>query len=457
MKSKLLILLFAFVSIYIVCNRQEYKTNIYCFDASGYYRYLPSIFIYHDLGRMQFRKNGPDSGFNYDDDAIFLPDQKETGRKTDKYPVGTSLFELPGFFAAYLYCSLGHWYPNDGFSAPYQWAGILSSILWVVLGLFVLRKFLREYYNEQVTCIVLVCIAFGTNLYCYTAFSQGMSHGYTFFLFCAILQQTVLWYKSGKAAHLYLLGLLVGLVVITRPTNMVILLVPLLWGVYSLQTLKERMKLFRVRPGSLAIVFFIFFAVAFIQMAYWKYTSGHWIFYSYGREKFDFAHPNIWKGLFSYRKGWFIYTPIAFISMLGFFSLWRKDKKTIPALLLYFMFTVYIVFSWKNWWYGGSFGCRPLIESLALLAMPLGALIQQVLSKKQLVLSVFISVVLIYCIALNIFQSYQYSLAVLHPDRMSRSSYLYIFGKTKITDYAAYENSLLDEREYWIINNTLFD
>ena len=47
------------------------------------------------------------------------------------------------------------------------------------------------------------------------------------------------------------------------------------------------------------------------QMIYWNEMTGHWLYFSYGSdERFFFGDPAIIKGLFSYRKGLFIYTPL---------------------------------------------------------------------------------------------------------------------------------------------------
>jgi hypothetical protein len=46
----------------------------------------------------------------------------------------------------------------------------------------------------------------------------------------------------------------------------------------------------------------------------------------------------------------------------------------VPTIA-YLAVHTWIVASWSTWWYGGSFGMRPFVEALPILAMPLAALL----------------------------------------------------------------------------------
>jgi hypothetical protein len=66
---------------------------------------------------------------------------------------------------------------------------------------------------------------------------------------------------------------------------------------------------------------------------------------------------------------------MAIVMLLGFIPLWKKDKKLAPALGVFMVVIIYSIFSWSQWWYGGGFSCRPLVETYPVLALPLAALI----------------------------------------------------------------------------------
>ena len=310
MKSKLIILIFALVSVIIVFNEDKQDHNQFGSDACGYYLYLPALFIYHDLDKLSFYP-ALDSEYNHTLE-IQCSLYNINGNKLDKYPVGVALFELPFFLFAHAYSYSTHQYKTDGFSIPYQLAGIFSNILWVVIGLFVLRKFLKRYFSDNITALTIICVTFGTNLYAYNSFIIGMSHPYSFFLFACLLLLTDEWYsKPPEWLTSLLLGLVLGFIFIVRPINLIAIIIPLFWMVSSSSSLKERVKLFNENYRHILITLVVFISIVFVQFGYWRYITGHWLFYSYIDEGFNFLHPHIVKGLFSYRKGWFVYTVLS--------------------------------------------------------------------------------------------------------------------------------------------------
>jgi len=432
MRSKLLILFFAVVAVFIVFNRDQQDHNQFRSDKCGYYLYLPAIFIYHDLSKLAFY-DSINRKYDYSlsvDNSLY----PVHSNRLDKYPAGVAFFELPLFLAVNYYCRATHQYAADGFSLPYQLAGIFSNILWVILGLFVLRKFLNRYFSDHVTAFTLLCIAFGTNLYAYTAFEIGMSHSYSFFLFSCLLNLTDKWY-AGKdnirdsVAYGIITGTVAGLIFIVRPINIIAVIIPLLWRVDSLRSARERLNLFGRHYKSIITEVCVFLLVAFIQFAYWKYITGSWLYYSYKEEGFNFLHPHILNGLFSFRKGWFVYSPMVVVCFAGFYCLWKKDKQVVPALGAFFVIMIYCVFSWREWWYGGSFGCRVLIETLPVLALPLAALASTVFNARNAARKAIFYTITMAIIALNIFQTYQYSMGLIHWDRMTGEYYWKVFGR----------------------------
>lgn len=445
MKSKLLILFFLLVSVIIVFNEDKGSHNQFNSDKCGYYLYLPATFIYHDLQKLSFY---PQLDSEYHKTLGVQQSLYDVnGNKLNKYPCGVSLFEFPFFLAANSYCKVTSGHPADGFSMPYQLAGIFSNIFWVVLGLIILRSFLKRYFNDNVIAITLFLIAFGTNLYTYTAFEVGMSHPYSFFLFCSLLYLTDELFRvpSNKLISV-LIGLVLGLIFIVRPINIIAAIIPLFWKVSSLSALKQRVGYWRKHFTSILIAIPICILVAFIQFAYWKYLTGHWLYYSYQGEGFDFIHPHILDGLFSYRKGWFVYTPMSLVGLVGFYFLWKKHRDMVPVLVVFFALFIYGVFSWCAWWYGGGFGCRPLIEAVAFLSMPLAAMVEYFSGIFSNIKKVVFFAITLLIVALNVFQSYQYSMGLLYWDRMTKEYYWKIFGQTD-AKRDGYEKLLMKEGE----------
>lgn len=433
MKSRIIVLSFGIIALLITLNRGLWQQGkVISWDGTGYYMYLPALFIHQDLGQMSFYAH-IDSVYQPSGEAVQygIHSHAATGRRSTRYPVGVALFELPLFLTADIFVSQSGSYPRDGYSAPYQLAVALSTIIWVVFGLLLLRRFLLRFYPESVVWKVLLLVAAGTNLYYSTAFVQGWSHPYSFFLYAVVLYLTERWYRQGSLKYALLLGLVLGFVVITRPSNLVILLIPLLWpspaGVGKLAFLRRQ-------AGGILAALPLFVGVLFIQLAYWKYVTGQWVYYSYTDEGFDFLHPKIWKGLFSYRKGWFVYTPMAFLFCVGLVPLYRHHKALFIPVAAFLAVNIYVVFSWKIWHYGGGFTSRPMVESLAVLALPACALVERVSLVRNSFVRIAAAAIAGFLMVLNIFQTFQHSRKIIHFDRMTRAYYWRVFGKLNVTE-----------------------
>lgn len=450
MWSRIVIVLFFAVSVWVINNRSNWDNDIYSYDPFGYYLYLPATLIYKDVGELKFYKQVYDRYHmrSWGDGQPYGTHQMPGGKLVDKYPAGVALAELPLFLVAHAFCHITHMYPADGFSPPYRLANVYTYPLLAVVALLLLRGFLLAYFAEGIVALALLCTCFGSNLYHYTAFEQGISHPVSFMLFAGILYCTGKWYRTEQHKYLLLLGMLIGWVTITRPVNVVVAILPVLWGVQNMRDLKERWAHILKHRTQMLVAVLICFAVCMIQMSYWKYTTGRWITYTYKGEHFDFLHPHIFDGLFSFRKGWFVYTPMAFLGVMGLLAMRRSHRAQIPAILLFLAVLVYIVFSWQMWWYGGSFGCRPLIEAMAVLAFPMAALMEYVYRQRKVVLTTLSVVLLAFFITLNLFQSYQYSKSIIHWERMTYEAYISSFGKEWL-NLEEYQKLLIDDKTYW--------
>ncbi|MBL7718857.1 MAG: hypothetical protein JNL72_08480 [Flavipsychrobacter sp.] len=442
MLSRLCCLLFAIISILVVSNKRLYNRPVFESDKAGYYIYLPAIFIYDDIAKLDFY-NSISQKYDLAGEGNYKLAELQNGNRITKYPIGTAIFNLPFFLITHIFCTVTDLYPADGYSIPYRIALIGSTIIWSLIGLFILRRILRNNFNDRVTAIVLLSISFGTNLYYYVAFEPGMSHPYSFFLFALILYLADQWSNSATAGNAWLLGLSLGLCTVVRPVNIIIILIPLLWKIGTYHAFKERLTLFTKRPVFFPLVIFFVMPIL-LQMLYWKNSTGHFVYYSYGYENFDWGYPKVWKGLFSYRKGWFVYTPIAFVAFIGIFFCQRR---IVFNLLLFFVAAFYVFFSWENWYYGGSYGCRPLIETLPLLAIPLGCLTVYVSIHTTKIIRTVYFVLIALLIALNAFQSYQYAGNVIHWDRMTKKYYWRVFLKLHGNEQD--RKLLLPDEEYY--------
>lgn len=409
--------------------------NILSWDVFGYYLYLPATFIYHDLKLTDISWVNTLIDHYQTTATFYQASPVPGGGWVMKYSMGMAVLNAPGFLVAHT-ISLISGYKPDGFSLPYQYAWAISGLLYSAIGILMLRKILLEFFNDQITSIILVITVLATNHFQLTAFDGYLSHNYLFTLYTFIVWFTIKWHQKPRWQFAFVLGLAMGLAVLVRPSELVCIIIPLFWGISNKQSFRQKLLLIRSNFRNVFIIAFTAFLAGLPQLLYWKYSTGHWFFYSYNNpgEGFEFLHPYIREVLFSFRKGWLVYTPVMIFSLAGFISLFRKNRSLFLSILIYFSLNLYIVSSWTCWWYaGGSYSQRALLSSYVLLALPTGYLVQQAFTWKR-IYRIMIFSAFSFMLLLNIFQTWQWAHGIIDRTRMTKAYYFSIFGKTNCTE-----------------------
>ncbi len=401
---------------YAYWNKDKVVQN----DVISYYGYLPGIFIYKDLS-MGFL-NDPNARPSIAGSKFWYLETPEGGRYF-KMPIGESIMMTPFFLMAHA-TSITMGLPSNGYNYVYDYFVVVSAWFYAFLAMLILSKILRHFgVRDFAIGLTILCLFLGTNLFYYSTLEAGMSHIYGFFLFVLGIHQTIKWHQQPSRWHSIALGLIIGMMIIVRPTNLFFALFPLFYNVASIQTLKDKWKLFFTEWKNVMVVCVCAAAVVFIQLFAWKAGTGHWFIYSYGEQGFHFDRPEIWKGLFSYRKGWFLYSPVLLLAIPGFYLLWKRARNVFLPSLFVIVPTIYVILSWWCWWYGGSFGMRALIELSAIMAIPLALLFDAMLTAYTF----WIPIVFAYgSLDLNDHFTEKYAIGQVHPDSMSKEAYWYL-------------------------------
>ncbi len=426
-KTTLLLML-----IIVFINYLFQPTNILTWDIFGYYLYLPFQFIYHDLGISHFEVLNEIVAKYHNTETLYQIIQQPNGTSVMKYSMGMSFFYAPFFFIGHAFAYLLD-YPMDGFSLPYQKSIFFGGIIYSILGIWLLMKVLLHFFSDKVSAITLLLIVLATNILVHFGmFGQNaMSHNMLFFSYALILWLTIKWHETYKIKHIIGLAIICGLTILSRPSEIVCLLIPFLWGVANFKGFKEKIAILLKNKKQILLFVFIIVLIGSFQLIYWKIITGKFLFYSYGAnagEGFEFLSPYLYEVLFSFRKGWLLYTPIMVFAIIGFVQVYKKNRFIFWALFAYFLLNLYIVSSWSCWWYAQSFSQRSLIQSYPVMAIGLGYFIQWLMNQK-LVVKVLLFLVIIGMIGINVFQSYQYYAGVLHGDSMTGAYYMRTFGK----------------------------
>lgn len=399
--------------------RRWSHSEVFEHDAGGYVAPLHSLLIVGTLGRADSLESAqrhyrPQSAGNIG--AVRLPN----GRVITKYFLGLAVVNAPWYVGAHLWARAGSTYPADGYSRPYQQAIMLAGLVWGLAGLWLLRGLLRRWFTDGITAWTLAAVGLGTNLLNYSTYEAAMAHSALFMWQVGLLAASVRWHTAPRLRTATGIGLCLGMAVLTRPTDALFGLVPLLWGVHNLAALRARPALLWRYRAHLLLAGGVALAIASIQLVYWRLTSDHWFLNSYGDEGFDFGHPHLLDGLFSFRKGWLLYTPLMGLALLGIPAVRRWVPAAWGLLLVLVPVVIYVTFSWREWYYGGSFSCRPLISLYPLLALPLAALLAAVRPRRAWPVLAALVVVLI---GLNLLQTWQYHRAILHWQDTTAAAY----------------------------------
>lgn len=430
-------------------------------DSSGYYIHLVSLFIYGDIGSYDksteaMIDNNPSTGKLLEDP--FWIKETEIGKKSIKYTIGVALMEVPGFFLAHVYSMIDPNFKPDGWSQPYIVGINILKVVYIIIGFYFLIPILENNFSKSTTAFTVLGIAFGTNLFFHVP-SLTMAHPFLFFDFCMLIYFTSKFYDKQSYIRASMIGLFLGLITVTRIPEAIAVLIPVFWGIYDRKSLRKRFKLLNSNyPFILTTVFFSGMII-FVQVAYWYYVSGQILFNPYQGEGFDFTKPDFIRGFFSLNNGWLIYTPLMLFSLLGLFYLRKKNKDVVLPIILFVGLHTWIHFSYYTVNYFPGLGSRPMIETYPLLAFGLASFISY--CERNQILRLFSLLVLVLCIALNVFQTIQSKEGILLSEKMNRTYYWEIFGRLEIDLNAVkeYDSNENQPEEHAVVfrNNIFFE
>ena len=427
--SRYALILLCAVTIAVRCAMPQRQALTW--DVFGYYLYLPATFIHDDIA-LKDRAWLDEVMTTYEPSStLYQLVDGPNGNRVIKYSSGMAVVYAPCFFVAHLLAGpLG--FAADGFSSPYQIAVAAGCLAFALFGLLLLRKVLLHLFDDGWTAALLLLIGLGTNWFQLTAWDGTLlTHSALFTLYALLLLATIRWHTTPSSRWALLIGASLGLIVLIRPSELVAVLIPVLWGLHDTQARRAKWNAVRNSIPQILGAAILFLFVASPQLAYWKATTGQWLFYSYVNpgEGFDLDTPHLRPFLISFRKGWLVYTPLMMVAIAGIPFLWRSIPKAFWTVLVFLLVDVWIVSSWSCWWYaGGSFSSRSMVPAYVLLALPLGAILQWTWERA------FTRVAAISAcgafVLLNLFQTWQWTVGILSKERMTKAYYKSIFART---------------------------
>jgi hypothetical protein len=386
----------------------ENYRSIIASDGRGYYHYYEAV-----LGSQSLDSQKANGTY-----LVYTPDSAVV----NKYFVGLPVLWAPFVLPVYAYYSIISNSDIDLYAEGFQKAVSLAALVYLFLGLLAMKKVLQTFDLEQkVINFSLFAFFFGTNLSYYTIIAPSMSHVYSFALIAGFLLYVRKYSMKQNPQYLIYAALLFGIIVLVRPVNgLILLVIPVVW--------KKEVPFFELLKSNVELMVVAVFLISMIvglQLLFWYLQTGSLIQWSYAGEGFYFAHPHFADFLISYRKGAFIYTPLILVSLLGFSSIYKENRRRFWFAIAFMLVLFYVLSSWWNWYYGDSYGSRVLIDFYPFFILLLAFKLQEPNFFSRKILPIIASLL----IFLNLFQSYQYYHNIMSHYDMNKEKYWYIFGK----------------------------
>ncbi len=417
------------------CSFQQWKakdlSGLITWDDAGYYAYLPATFIYDDLDHMTFMDS---MNVKYPmAPQLYMLHESPIGKRYIMYPSGVAVIEAPWFFIGHAWAKLSN-YPADGYSPPYKISLAFGMLFYAFLGLVVIRKLVLLFFTENVTAMVLVIITLGTNFLLFASWFNTNAHVPNFLFLALAIYLSIKWLAKPTVILSLMLGANLALCTMIRPSDILIVCFPLLFGVVNINHFKQRIEWIITNYRHTLLLSLAGFAVGSIQLYYWHRISGKWIFFSYPGEWFDFTQPHLMNVLFSYEKGWLLYSPVLIIPLVVLLRQFRRPQAYTYACLLVMLLGTYIISAWSNWWYGGGgFGHRAFIDLYPFLALPMAAGLTWMLNQKKGIRTTLISLVGVLT-ALSVFQHWQWHNRINHVATNTKEAYWQGFTLIDVED-----------------------
>jgi len=367
-----------FLFIILGCLIFIFKVDFITSDGSNYVAYLRSLFFDGDLNfQNEFARF--DQAF-WD---TYRPKQTVTGNYTNVFSVGPAVLWAPFYLAAHLLVVVsnlfGAHFTADGFSAPYGFAINLASLFYTFLGMCLVYKLSRKYFSRGSSLLATITGWLGTFIVYYSLFKPYMSHAVSFFtttLFIYYWDRT----REGRTGLQWaILGLWAALMMLVRWQNGLMMIFP---AIESLM-LYVKLALKRNWPGFAGLMgknllFLVFLLIGFFpQMAAWKVIYGSFFIIPQGTGFLRWTEPFMPEVLFSSRHGLYSWTPVVYLSTIGWAAFFRRDKLFAFCGLVSFILMTYTNSVVSDWWAGWGFGMRRFDGFIPIIVLGLALVLDR--------------------------------------------------------------------------------
>jgi hypothetical protein len=265
----------------------------------------------------------------------------------------------------------------------------MMSAVYSLLGLLLTYRLARRFAGEFAAATATIAVFLATPLVFYTYIAMPLAYAAGFFLFALFLTLWLHGWERPLAERLAqrrlwmwaLLGLVGGLMAITREQLGLMLLLPAVEGLIAYGRLlagRQVRQAGRLFAGH--SLFMLGLVVGLLpQLAAYQVLNGRPLPSSTVSGKLGAAggfSPHFFDTLIHPNHGAFLWSPILPLALLGLLWLARRDWLLAALLALGFIVQTYINGAFGTTWHlSGAFGFRRLIESTPIFVLGLAALL----------------------------------------------------------------------------------
>lgn len=337
-------------------------------DDAGYFAYLKSLFIDHDID------------FFNEDYYAHRNKVLDTGYVFNQWNIGPGILWLPFYLAAHvvtkIYNLAGVFLPQDGLSFVYLSSTALGSATYVFLGLILHFLILRRFVSQWTALAVVTLFFLATPLVYFTFIRSRMAHAGDYFLSCLFLYTWLDSRETPTRIQSVFLGLVGGFLILTRINSVCFLLLP----VYDMvaryyRNVRGEQKWdtaqlgnFLLMAAGVGLVYSTQFTIHSIlagageldgrsgRLVSMLTTPAHW----------NTILTNPFRILLGPNWGLLWHAPIYILSAFGFVRFAKKHKHTAMPFLAALSVPLFLVLIWHT--HGMSYGYRHLLTTNLFLS-----------------------------------------------------------------------------------------
>ena len=359
-------------------------------DTVGYFGIAHSLLFDHDFNLNNEYARFPPAG------RELTPIEQVSGLPASHWPIGYSLLQIP-FLALGTLLDAAAGNAADGYSRFALYGYGLGNIFMTGLGLFFLFQLLCEAGRtwglqtgqaSAYALFVTFATFFGTNIG-YYSFAQ-LSHASTA-LFASIF--LYYWWKirsNNDSGRWLLLGLAGGVLSICRWQDIVFLAGPLFFDLMEGYPWRNPWPWLRSR----SLYAFAAGLCWIPQIMEWKSIYGKYLTNPYGTSDSVFPPPFIWNVLMSTRNGWFTWTPLIVLGLLGLVYGALHFFRVYAPWIAVVTVEIALIGSLTYWHGTDSFSSRYLTSTVPIVSLGLFTLLCASAEARK----ILVPVILVCCV-----------------------------------------------------------